>query len=101
MAINIFMLKNIINILNVGLELLKNIFNSISRRLRTKDIENQQEENKQQDIQIDNNLKDKDVDGLNEMLGYKKPSAKKATTKTTKNATSEPKKRGRKKKSEQ
>lgn len=99
------MLKNIINILNVGLELLKNVFNSISRRLRTRDIENQQEENKQQDIQIDNNLKDKDVDGLNEMLGYKKPSAKKATTKkatakTTKNVASEPKKRGRKKKSE-
>lgn len=95
------MLKNIINILNVGLELLKNVFNSISRRLRTKDIENQQEENKQLDIQIDNNLKNKDVDGLNEMLGFKKPSAKKATAKTAKDVASEPKKRSRKKKSEQ
>lgn len=100
------MLKNIINILNVGLELLKNVLNSISRRLRTKDIENQQEENKQLDTQIDNNLKNKDVDGLNEMLGFKKPSAKKATAKkatakTAKDVASEPKKRSRKKKSEQ
>lgn len=104
------MLKNIINILNVGLGLLKNLFDSISRRIRLKDIENQEELNRQENNKIDEKIENKDIDGLNEMLGFKKPgaknSAKKATTKKSstnkkKNTTPEPKKRGRKKKSEQ
>lgn len=103
-------MKNIISILNVGLSLLKNIFESISRRLRTKDIENQEEQNKQEEIKIDEKIKNKDIDGLNDMLGFKRPGAKKPTRKATtmktstkkkENTTPEPKKRGRKKKSEQ
>jgi hypothetical protein len=98
------MIKSIINIINVSLELLKNLFNSLAIKSRLKDVEEQQKKNKELDEQIDNNISNKNIDGLNEQLGFKASSnkrlAKLTVDKKTETVSPEPKKRGRKKKSQ-